>query len=717
MSTESHHSQDWYRVATTAPRLRQGVNAARHIYLGRPWYVMADRSGTKVHRLTPAAWGFVGRLDGHATVEDIWHALSETLHEDAPTQDEIVHLLANLHQTDFLDGAATPLLADLLERRDKDSKQIWKKLLMNPVSMTVPLIDPNRLLTWLARATSALPSLVWWGSGLGLIVIALMLLPAHWSALKERGLEGFLDLENLVLIGCIYPVVKAFHELAHGIATRARGGEVHEMGLMFIAFFPIPYVEASASLTFRSKWDRAAVAGAGVMVELCIAAIAFLLWTLAEPGMLRVVLFNTMLISGFSTLAINGNPLLKFDGYHVMCDLIEVPNLSQRGNQWWAEMARVHLFGTRERARARMPTVLWERLWFAVYPPAAFIYRIFISLTIALFVATTYRAIGAVLAIWSLTLSLIWPILKTTKAAVTDGRIRQAGGRAWQRAAMAAAVLLVFGLAVRFPHRAVVQGVTWLPEEAFLRAPQAGQIAAFTASHGIPVFAGDSIARIDAPELAAKLAISRAQLAQRQAQYDLAQVKDRAKAVQLFATIADLQRQVADAQRQVAELQLFAPLTGQLDLPGRVAPVGQHRDRGDVIAFILPKAAPVIRVAVPQNLIELVRSETRAVEVRFADDIGKIHPARVQRALPAGDNRLPSAVLSLDGGGPFATAPDAGGAQRSVTRIFELDLSLATDIRPAWGLRAFVRLSFAPKPLGLRLARAVREVFINAFGV
>ncbi|MDN5787833.1 HlyD family efflux transporter periplasmic adaptor subunit, partial [Pseudorhodobacter sp.] len=591
------------------------------------------------------------------------------------------------------------------------------KLLLNPVSMTVPLIDPNRFLSWLSRWTAALPSWLWWGGGLALILAALSILPTHWAALTARGLEGFLDLENILLIGCIYPVVKTFHELGHGLATRARGGEVHEMGLMFIAFFPIPYVEASASLSFRSKWDRAAVAGAGVMVEMCIAAAAFLLWIGAEPGMFRVVLFNTMLISGFSTLAVNGNPLLKFDGYHVLCDLIEIPNLAQRGNQWWAGVLRVHLLGTRERRRARMPTVAWERLWFIVYPPAAFIYRILISLKIALFVATTYRLIGGMLAIWSLSQSLVWPAFKTAKAALTDGRIRQAGGRAWQGAGLAVVALMVFFLAVPLPHRAVVQGVTWLPEEAFLRAPQAGRIVEFTAEHGAIVHTGTALAVIDAPELSAKRAVARARLAQTRAQYDQAQVKDRAKAVQLRATMRDLQRQVTEAERQVAELQLSASIDGRLDLPRRVTPVGQYRDRGEVIGYVLPDAAPVVRVAVPQGLVELVRGETAAVEVRFADEVGKIYAAHILRVVPSGKDHLPSEVLALDGGGMFATAPAADGGQRSITRIFVLDLVLDQQTRPVWGLRVFVRLSFAPKPLAVRLARTVREVFINAFGV
>ena len=503
MSGETHHSQDWYRIAEARPRLRREVRIVRHIYQGQPWYVLSDRTGTKVHRITPAAHEIAGRLDGRRTVSEIWEALTARMGTDAPTQDEIVRLLSQLHQSDLLDNADMPQLEDLLERRDKDRAQTWRKLLMNPLSVTLPLVDPDPLLRILVRAMGVVPRTLWWVLAFGVIALALVRLPLHWPALTERGLEGFLDLENLALIALIYPVVKAVHELGHGVVLRARGGEVHEMGLMFIAFYPIPYVEASAAISFPSKWDRAAVAAAGVIVELVIASIAFFLWIGAEPGTVRTILFNAMVISGLSTLAVNGNPLLKFYGYHVMCDLIEIPNLGKRGNEWWGEMARVHILGTGERARTRMQITGWERAWFVFYPPAAFVYRVFISLTIALFVAGTYRLVGVLLALWSLGLMLVWPMLKTAHKAFTDPRIRRAGPRAVAGAGGVAASLALLLFVVPLPHYAVVQGVVWLPEEAILRAPQAGRVAAIRAVHGAEVTPGAPLFTLEAPELAA----------------------------------------------------------------------------------------------------------------------------------------------------------------------------------------------------------------------
>lgn len=715
MTTDSHRSQDWYRVAEARPRLRRDASATRHTYLGRPWYVLTDRTGTKVHRLTPAAWAIAGRFDGTQPVEEIWQDVSADLDEDAPTQDEVVQLLTQLHQADLLEGAETPHLHDLLKRRDKARGMAWRKLLLNPLSATVPLVDPDRFLKALARVMSPIPSALWWLGALAVILAGLVQLPLHWSALSARGLEGFLDLENLGLIALVYPVVKAVHEIGHGVVTRARGGEVHEMGLMFIAFYPIPYVEASAALRFPSKWDRAAVAAAGVVVELVIASLAFMLWTQAEPGALRAVLFNTMVISGLSTLAVNGNPLLKFDGYHVMCDLIEIPNLAQRGNTWWAEMLRVHLLGTGERPRARMQTLRWERLWFALYPPAAFAYRVFISLTIALFVASTYRLLGVILAAWSLGLSLLWPTAKTIRSALTDPRIRAAGGRAAAGALGAGALVLALVFVVPLPHMAVVQGVTWLPDDAFVRAPEDGRVARLSQPPGASVTLGAPLLSLDAPDLAARARMTQARLDRAQAEYAAARVSNRSQAADRAEAVAQAQAELAQAQARLAALSVTAALTGQLDLPGQTSPEGRFFRRGEVIAHILPDTPPVIRVAVPQDLAELVRGDVRRVAVRFAADTGTELRGHVARTVPAGSEDLPSAVLALDGGGPFATTPTQDGALRSATRLFQFDVALDDPAAPAWGMRAHVRLTFAPKPLATRVARAVRAVFLDAF--
>jgi putative peptide zinc metalloprotease protein len=715
--TDTFSSQEWYRVAGAKPKLRSDVEVRRHLYLERPWYIISDATGGKVHRLTPAAYAIVGRMDGHHSLKEIYQLALEEHKEDAPSQDDIVRLLTQLHQGDLLTNDERPLLDDLLERRDKDRKQFWKKLLFNPLSATVPLVDPNRFLTHLVSMMRFLPSGIWWLLALAVMLPAAFMVPLNWQALTERGLEGFLDLENLALLAIIYPIVKAIHEIGHGVTIRSRGGEVHEMGFMFIAFYPIPYVEASSSMSFPSKWARAAVAASGVVVELVIAALAFYIWLLAEPGLVRSLAYNTMLIAGISTVIVNGNPLLRFDGYHVLADLIEIPNLGKRGNAWWGEICRVYLFGTLE--RDRIPTTKWEKFWFFIYPPAAFIYRIFISLTIALFVATTYLVIGIILAIWSLILSLIWPMMKVLHKAFTDPRIQMVGKRAAIAGFGSLALIVLLLFLIPAPHRSVEEAVVWLPREAFVRAGNDGIVQSISIEHQDKVRQGDRILELDAPEQQSALAQRQARVQQIRASFAEAQFSDRARSFALLQELEDAQRSEKLLSERVDALIVFAGSEGILNMPEARNLVGRFVREGEVLGYILPDGEPVLRMVVRQETVELVRDHLQNISVRFANDIGTLYEGSIVREVPAGETQLPSPVFSLDGGGAFATMPSENNQLQTVSGIFQFDIALNSSA-PAqlpYGLRAFVRLDYKSMPLGFQLLRQVRILFLSVFDV
>ena len=116
---------------------------------------------------------------------------------------------------------------------------------------------------------------------------------------------------------------KTYGLMAAAIPILAFVDEVSEIGLMLIVFTPVPYVDATSSYRFPSKWARAAVAAAGIGAELLVGAIAVYVWLLAEPDLVTAVAFNVLLIAGVSTLLVNGNPLMRYDGYFVLCDLLE----------------------------------------------------------------------------------------------------------------------------------------------------------------------------------------------------------------------------------------------------------------------------------------------------------------------------------------------------------------------------------------------------------
>ena len=269
-------------------------------------------------------------MDGLRTIQQIWDSACAELGDDVLTQEEFIRLLAQLHQSDVLHADVAP---DTREATDRDGKQRRRKLVMsilNPMAIRLPLLDPDDFLT--ATMPLVRPFISWFGAILFLAVAGygLVLAVMHWAELTENITDQILATESLWLLAVTYPLVNALHELGHGYATKQFGGEVHEIGIMFLVLIPVPYVDASAASGFRDKSKRMIVGAIGIMVELFLGSLALFVWLGAEPGAVHAVAYNVMLISGVSTILFNGNPLLRFDGYYVLADALEIPNLGSR---------------------------------------------------------------------------------------------------------------------------------------------------------------------------------------------------------------------------------------------------------------------------------------------------------------------------------------------------------------------------------------------------
>ena len=453
-------SPSWYRVAPLRPRLRSHARIHRHEYRGERWYVLEDRISRRSHRFNPVAYYVIGLMDGHRSLDEIWNAAVARFGDEAPRQDDVIRLVGQLHLADLLQCETSPDVDDLLRRSHKLAGRQTLGKLLSPLAIKFALLDPDRLLErwlpWYRPLFGPFGAIVW----LCVVGTALFLMGQNWLALTENITDRVLAPENMVIMLLVFPLLKACHEFGHACAVKAWGGEVHEMGLMLLVLMPVPYVDASAANAFPEKPRRVMVGSAGMVVELFIAALAMFFWVELEPGLVRAILFNVMLIAGISTVIFNANPLLRFDGYYIFSDLIEIPNLRARANHFLASAFQRTFFGVKMQ---ESETTWRERVWFSFFAVAAFIYRLVVTFGIAVFVATQYFVIGVILAIFALTMSVVMPIVMAVAFIALHPRLR----RHRLRAAVTSGVLLgcvlfiVFGLPV--PSWTKAQGVIWLP--------------------------------------------------------------------------------------------------------------------------------------------------------------------------------------------------------------------------------------------------------------
>lgn len=711
---ESLFSPSWYRVAALKPRLRSHVQIHHHAYRGQDWFIVQDHFTGRHHRFSLEAYQVIGLMNGLRTLKDIWETACARLGEHMPTQDEVIALLSQLHRFDLLQAGALPDIDDLRKRRRTWTSRFLQNL-RSPLSLRFPLLDPE---TFLTRTMPLVrPLFGWLGLVLWLLVVgsAAILAGVHWTDLTGNLSDRVFSLENLALMGLIYPLVKVVHEFGHAYMVKRWGGEVHEMGVMLLVLIPIPYVEASASLSLRDKRQRMLVGAAGILVELFLAGLAMLVWVQVEPGPVRAIAFNLMLIAGVSTLLFNGNPLIRFDAYYILADYLEIPNLGTRGVQFISSLAKRYLLGLDHIPSPAASTS--EAWWLGSYAIVSLVYRILLSVQIILFVAGKFFVIGILLACWASCSMVLVPLKKISTFLLRDTAMQT------RRPRVATAVLLPLALlsAVIFllpvPLYTVAQGVVWAPEESQVVAAANGFISEMPVASGTPVKAGEVLLRCTDPDLTGQVAVLAARHEEFLARYQYSRVNDLAEAEILKDEIARIEAELARSRERIDDLQIRSSGAGTLILPRADDLPGRFVRRGASLGYVLDPARMRIRVLVPQEDIDRIRNETREVTVRLAEELKNELPARIVRQVPAATHELPSMALSTEGGGLFALDPAQKDKAQVFERLFQLDLTLAIPLADKVEERAYVRFEHTPEPLGQRWWRALRRLLMSRFEV
>jgi len=537
---------------------------------------------------------------------------------------------------------------------------------------------------------------------------------AHWEELTTDFSDRVLAPQNLLLMALVFPVLKLAHEFGHACATKAWGGEVHEMGVMLLVLLPIPYMDASSASAFPQTRRRVAVGAAGMLVEVFLASVALFLWLEAEPGLFRAVLYNVMLVAGVTTVIFNLNPLLRFDGYYMLADLIQIQNLRQRGAQYLGNLVERNVFGSRVQHIEATPQ---ERFWFVGYTIASFVYRIFILLAIALFIAQEYMIFGVVLALWAVVGGIVWPVLKGLGYLLFSARLRRNRLRAALSSAAALGAAAAIFLVVPAPYWSAAEGVIWVPEDAHVRAGADGFVRFVRVQPAGGVVArGTPLLVVEDPELKTRIQVieSRVQLLEAQAQVEL-QV-DLARWEITREALRTRREELQHARAQERELTVVSPTSGQFVLAGAAQDLpDRFVRRGQDIGYVVPPATVRARVLVAQEDVDYVRTRTERVEVKLAGRLHDTYDARVLREVPQASDKVGNLAMSSVGGGRAVLHPQSQDRLKTLDTWFEFELELPATQAFVLGEHVYARFVHPPEPIGLRIYRSARQLFLKRF--
>lgn len=590
----------------------------------------------------------------------------------------------------------------------------WSRLLHGYLFFKIPLARPDaflrRTLPWVRPFFA--PALWWAVAALGLV--GLYLVSRQWERFAATFPE-MLSVGGIAACGLSLALVKTLHELGHGYTAVRMGSRVTTMGVAFVVMAPILYTDTTDAWRLPRRRERVLIDAAGMMVEMLVAVLATLAWVFLPDGALRDAAFALATTGWVLSLAVNLNPLMRFDGYYLFSDLLGQPNLQERAfamGRWWL---REQLFGfgdaPPEPARGR------RRAWLVGFAYATWIYRFFLFLGIALLV---YHYFFKLLGLFLFAVELGWfvvlPVWREFKVWVA--RRREAGRRA--RGTALVLLALFVALLLPWPYTVRIPAVLTAARQAPVFAPRAARLKAVHVRAGDPVRAGEALMTLVAPELAWQLGSAherRGLLAERLARRG-ADLRDLAESTVLARELRLEDDRIEGLARERDRLVLRAPLDGVVaELAPELVPGRWLDDRTRLALVASPGALEARGYVDAQELQRIAEGD----EGRFVDEL-RAQPARalrIARIAPAASEQIENRLLASTRGGPVA-AREEGGRTVPESAVFEVTAALAPahsgEGLPMTELRGEMQVRGRPLSLGRRLLGRVAHVLVREAG-
>lgn len=655
-----------------APRLRgvqvgvrSDLEISRQLHRGRPVYVVTDPVSFRSHVVEAGDYELLVAIRGDVTLGETFETMVDRGLVDPASEERFYGFVLELHSMGFLNLPVSS--HEALWRRHRRARDARRRgLLLGWLSLRIPVWNPDAFLGRtlpLARGLFTPAAFALW--------IVLLALAALVAAGRRHDIvdafSGLFDLAGLGWLWVILIALKLVHELGHGWACRLRGGHVPEMGVFMILLTPCAYVDASAAWSFPRTRDRMLVNLAGMYVEMFFAAGALLLWAMLEPGLGRELAFKVAVTASITTIGFNLNPLMKFDGYYVLSDLLEIPNLQGRSSAVLRDLGRRIFVGLPRVARetGRLRALLLG------YGVAAFAYRATLILSISILLATRFGRTGLLLAGVYLATGVLAATGRTLRWLVAADETAPVRARAVAVALLlVAAPVAVLGL-VPAPSAASADGVTERADEAVLHARAGGRVERVLARRGEAVAAGDPILVLRAPELDEERRRLAAELDALRVRREVAWA---ARGVTpetvrgLDARVAWIERALADVEERLDALVVRADRDGILRDGPDDRWLGRPLAAGDPVATIMAGPVRVRAVLSADVATATAPVPGDAVRLQLRGRPAHAIAGRVIEVAPTGVREIP-AELTGPSGGPVPVDRETGLAAEAMFEV------------------------------------------------
>lgn len=722
-------------------RIRPDLEARRHKYQGRSYWVVKEPVGLNYFRFHEEEYAILQMLDGLTSLEQIKEKFEDEFTPQKITFQDLQQFIGMLHRSGLVISEASGQGKELKKRRDTKKRKEFFSKFTNIFALRFRGIDPDWMLT-------ALHKYVWWFFSPGFMVMWLLIaLSAGTLVLVEfdqfrAKLPAFNDFfapHNWLYLACTMAVVKVLHEFGHGLSCKYFGGECHEMGAMLLVFTPALYCNVSDSWMLPNKWHRAFIGAAGMYVEVFLASIATFVWWFSTPGFVNQVALSVMFICSVSTVMFNGNPLLRFDGYYILMDLLEIPNLRQKST----EVLRRFLFewglGVEQPENPFLPQK--HKFFFGLFTVAAVIYRWLVVFSILMFLNAVLKpyglqVIGRMIALTGFVGLVVQPAVELYKFFYTPGRMQKVKRHRVAISVAAVAAVLLVVLFLPLPHYIRASFEIEPRDAAAIYAEAPGKITLCNVKVGDKVEANNTVLlemeslplEAQVLELEGKLGEARALLQSLRERRFL----DRGAELQIASTeevIQMAEEQLAEKRAQLERLKVVSPISG-IVLPAPYHP-GTGRDgrlptwsgsvldkrnasavltEGDQICYVGDPKRLAAVMAIDQGDFNLVEEgdpvDIQLESYRFSPISTKIAQKAMLNMTVAPQN------LTQQAGGGLQTKVDASGNAVPMNTTYQASAPIddpSAELK--MGMRGKARIFIGYTPLSVRAWRFVAKTF------
>ncbi|MFT5092010.1 MAG: putative peptide zinc metalloprotease protein [Porticoccaceae bacterium] len=357
----------------------------QHIGGSRYWHVK-DPISLRYYQLSPEEHAVLMMLDGTVSLQEVRRRFENEFAPQRLSLPQVQSFLAMLHSSGLV-ISDSPGQAEILVSRTRNEKgQRLLKQFSNVLAIKFRGFDPHGFLSWLVPQTRSLFAPWCVTFCVGLMLAAGVLAAVRIDTLQSRlpHFHEFFGATNLILLAATLAVTKVLHELGHAVSCRHFGGECHEMGVMLLVLTPCLYCNVSDAWMLPSRWQRIVISAAGIYVELLLSAVCLFMWWFTVPGAFNSLCLNVVFVCSVSTVLFNGNPLLRYDGYYILSDLVEIPNLRQQAGALFRNWMSVWFLDTELANQRLLPQR--RKAFLVTWHVASWLYRLLVVWGIMWFV-------------------------------------------------------------------------------------------------------------------------------------------------------------------------------------------------------------------------------------------------------------------------------------------------------------------------------------------